>query len=449
MTLVSQTSVARVEPFRDDAGVETRIGGALAGAFFVGFLGWAAFAPLDAGAHAQGVVAVSGNRQAVQHREGGVITALRVKEGDRVAQGQVLIEVAAGELRATERALTSQVLSLKAQRARLIAERDGLAALAPPPEFAALPAEDRELADQALRLERMQFTAHRQAMASQRGVLAQRVGQLEQQIQGQGRQLDANSEQQRLVLEELDGMRSLEQRGYAPKTRVRALERSAAGLRGEDGALRADTARAREAIGETRMQMVSLERQSLEEVVDQLRRGEEQLNEVEPRLSAAREQLARAQVRAPVAGDVVGLSVFTVGGVVQPGQALMEIVPRGAPLVVEARVSPNDADGLRVGQPAEVRFPSFHQRDLPKITGRLTRLSADSFTDERTGVRYFRAEVAVPPAQLAALAERRGGDTGLKPGLPVQVVVALRKRTALQYLLEPLEQTMWRSFRET
>lgn len=432
---------------RDEPRREIWVGGAIASAFFILFLGWAAFVPLDAGAYAQGSVVVSGNRQAVQHRDGGVVSDLLVREGDRVRQGQVLLRIAATELLAQERALTSQVISLKAQRARLIAERDGTA-LIPPAEFATYSPEDRVIADEALRLQQLKLSAARQALSSERAVLQQRVGQLSQQINGYDRQFEANAEQQRLIGDELDGMRRLEAQGYAPKTRVRALERSAADLQGQSGALRAESARAREAIGEARMQMVALDRRAVDELVTQLQQTEAQLGDLAPRLQAAREQLARTEVRAPATGAVVGLTAHTVGGVVAPGQTLMEVVPTRADLVVEARVSPNDADDLRVGQETEVRFPAFHENDMPILKGRITKLSADSFTDQNTGISFFKAEVAVPETELARIRRVRGADQGLRPGLPVEVVVPLRKRTALDYLFEPLNQTFWRSFLE-
>ncbi len=432
----------------DDPGREMRIGGLIAVLFFVVFLGWAAFFPLDAGAYAQGVVTVSGNRQAVQHRDGGVVSALHVREGDQVTKGQILLEISADELRATERALTTQALTLLATRARLLAERDGRGAIIMPAEFAALSPADRAIADEAMKLERAQLAARRESLLTQQSVLNQRVSQLNQQISGFGRQIEANERQQELIGEELEGMRSLADRGYAPENRVRAIERSAAGLEGERGAYQANVARTRDQIGETRTQIVSLQRQQMEEVAQQLSETERLLGEVQPKLIAAREQLSRALVRSPATGEVVGLTVFTVGGVVRPGDKLMEVVPDEASLVLEANVAPQDADDLKIGQETEVRFPAFHERSLPLLNGRITKISADSFVDEKTGARYFRAEVVVPPSELAILEEVRGGQTGLKPGLPVEVVVPLKKRTALQYLIEPLGQRFWRSFRE-
>jgi HlyD family secretion protein len=432
----------------DDPKSELRIGGLIAFLFFVVFLGWAAFAPLDAGAYAHGVVTVAGNRQAVQHRDGGTVSALHVHEGDHVTKGQVLVEIDAAELRATERSLTTQTLNLLAARARLIAESRGASDFAPPPEFANLSAEDRPIAAEAMRLERGQLVARLSALTTQQTVLSARVSQLNQQIEGLGKQSTANRRQQELIGEETEGMRSLADRGYAPENRVRALERTAAGLEGDNGNLQANIARVRDQIGETRTQIVSLQRQQMEDIAKALSDTERMLGEAQPKLIAARDQLDRAMVRAPATGEVVGLSVFTVGGVVRPGDKLMDIVPTRANLVLEAMVNPEDADDLKIGQMTEVRFPAFHERNMPILKGRISKLSADSFTDEKSGQRFFRVEVTVPEAELAVIREVRGAQTGLRPGLPAEIVVPLKKRTALQYILEPLEQRFWKSFRE-
>jgi len=418
------------------------IGGGIIFAFFILFLGWAAFAPLDAGAFAQGQVAVSGNRQAVQHRDGGVVSALHVAEGDTVKQGQILLEVAGGEAAAVERGLTGQVLALMAQRSRLIAERDRLGSVPTPAEFASLPPEDRPLADEAMRLQRLQFGARSSGRSTERGVLQQRISQLEQQINGYERQIEANQEQRRLIEEELDGMRSLAAQGYAPLTRVRALERTAAALDGEQGSLRAQVARAREQVGETRLQMLAVGTGMNEDVAEQLRNIEVQLNELQPRLVSTRAQIARNQVRAPVSGQVVGLTAFTTGGVIQPGQTLMEIVPANASQIIVAQVSPSDVDNLQIGMDTEVKFPGLRKGHPPIPHGRVTRSAADSLPEGPNGPRYFRAEIVVPEAELnklGALART------IRPGSPVEVVVLLRKRTALTYLFEPLRQSLWRS----
>ena len=421
---------------------ELVVGGVIILLFFGLFLGWAAFAPLDAGAYAQGQVAVSGNRQAVQHREGGVVSALHVKEGDTVRRGQILLTLSSGELRATERGVAGQVFALLAQRARLVAERDGLRGIPVPPEFADLPPEDAVLAQESLRIQQLQFGARRVGRSTETGVLSQRIAQLNEQIQGYERQIAANIEQQRLIQEELAGMRSLAEKGYAPLTRVRALERTAAQLDGELGSLRAQIARSREAVGETRLQMSGVSSEMNEDVADQLRQIDVQLNELRPRMNELRSQIARSEVRAPASGQVVGLTIFTQGGVIQPGQTLMEIVPNDASQIIVAQISPNDVDNLRTDQTTEVRFPGLRERNPPTIHGRVTRISADSFTVEETGASYFRAEIVVPAGELSKLG--RSANT-LRPGAPVEVIILLRKRTALSYLLEPLTNNLWRS----
>jgi HlyD family secretion protein len=211
--------------------------------------------------------------------------------------------------------------------------------------------------------------------------------------------------------------------------------------------MRSEIARAGEGKGETRMQSVSIETNALEQVATELRDTQARLSDVLPKLIAVREQLQRARVRAPVSGQVVGLSVFTIGGVVAPGQTLMEIVPDRRALVIQAQVAPNDADDVYVGQEAQVRFVSVHDRTLPLLTGKVRTISADSFTDEKTGRSFFRAEIEVTPEQL----KRVGGTHGhgqLRPGLPVEVLLNVRKRTALQHILEPLTRNLWGSLRE-
>lgn len=421
---------------------ELMIGGGVIIVFFVLFLGWAALAPLDAGAFAPGQVEVSGNRQAVQHREGGVVSALRVAEGDRVRREQVLVELATGNLEATERGLAAQVLSLEAQRARMIAERDGLTVLARPAAFADLSPEDQVLAEEAFRTQQQQFSARRSSRTTEAGVLRQRIGQLREQQLGFERQIAANLEQQRLLGEELDGMRSLAARGYAPENRVRALERTAAALDGELGSLRAQVARTAEQIGETELQISGVSTRLGEEVADQLKLAEVQINELTPRWLDVRQQIERGQIRSPVDGQVVGLTAFTVGGVIQPGQTLMEVVPESAAQVIVARISPEDIDNVRVGLRTEVRFPSLRDRQPPLVFGEVTRISADTFEDERSGQRHYRAQIVVPPEELERLG--RAADD-IRAGMPVEVVVLLRQRSALTYLIEPLTRSLWRS----
>jgi HlyD family secretion protein len=426
---------------------EIRLGAIVAGLFFIVFLGWAAFVPLDAGVHANGSIAVAGNRQSVQHRDGGVITAIHVREGQHVKAGEVLIELSAPELRASERALTSDYLTLIAQRARLIAERGGARDFAVPAEFATLSDEDRELARQALDQQRAEMHARAASDSAQRSVLGQRAGQLAQQQSGYVQRRQSLIRQQKLIADELAGLMAIASKGYASMNRVRALQRAQADLEGQEAAMTAEYARAGEGIGETRMQSLSITRTRLEQIEADLKDTQSKLSEVLPKLVATREQLQHSLVRSPATGQVVGLSVFTVGGVVKPGETLMNVVPDGRELVLQVNVQPGDADDVYIGQTAQVRFLGVHNRSLPLFTGKVRTMSADSFTDEKSGRTYFRAEIVVPESELNQVRSVLGQGE-LRPGLPVETVLTVRKRTALQYLLEPLTGAVWRSGHE-
>lgn len=426
---------------------ELRLGAIIAFAFFVLFLGWAAFVPLDAGVNAVGQIAVSGNRQTVQHKDGGVVNAINVREGQHVTAGQVLIELSAPELKAAERALTSDYLTLLAQRARLLAERAGQRDFAAPAEFATLSPADREIANQVLALQRSEMRARSGAVSAQQSVLGQRAQQLVQQQGGYVKQRQALQEQQRLIGEELAGLRSVAEKGFASMNRVRALERAQADLQGQEAQMTAEYARAGEGIGEAKMQSLSVSRDRLEQVESDLKDTQSKISEVLPKLVATREQLEHSQVRAPATGQVVGLQVFTVGGVVGPGQKLMDIVPDGKELVIQAQLKPTDADDAYPGQKAQVRFLSVHNRSLPLFTGTVKTVSADSFTDEKTGHTYFRTEIVVPEAELNRVRSVLGQGE-LRPGLPVEAVLKVRSRTALQYLIDPLTGALWRSGHE-
>jgi len=401
-----------------------------------------------AGAYARGVVAVAGNRQAVQHREGGSIAALYVKEGDKVVRGQPLVTISDGGIEASERGLTREQLMLLAERARLEAERGRSTTIVPPPEFAALAAGDQAIAAAALQAQQSLLLARRTSLAQQEQVLQQQGMQSEARIGGYAAQLRGNQEQQRLVSDELVGMRTLAEKGFASINRIRALERTEAALGGDAGSLTARMAESREAIGQSRMQALALEANLIEEIDQRLREVATRLNEVQPQTAAARERLSGTVVRAPAPGRVVGMSVFTVGGVIQPGQMLMEIVPDNQELVVQARLSPDDADDVEPGMVTEVRFPTLRDANLPVVEGRLTTISADTLTEERSGTTYFSAEVRVGGDQLKRVAAARPGRPPIQSGVPVEVLVKLQKRTVLDYLIEPLTRSLWRSGRE-
>jgi HlyD family secretion protein len=418
------------------------------GVFLLVFVGWGLFARLDSGVYAPGTVVVYGNRQSVQHKDGGIVAELDVHEGDRVQAGQVLLRLSADELQASEKATADQVHQFEALQARLLAEMNGRAAIDAPAGFADLTGRDRQSADNAMLVQRREFSSRAADLGTQKAVLRQRENQLTEQIEGYRHQVASNLQQQALIQQEMDSLKDLLQRGLVPMARMRSLQREAAQLSGSFGEYNADIAKTQQQIGETRLQENELDRQRITETSKDYGDVQMQLSVAEPKLIAIRQQLERSTVRAPATGRVVGLSIFTVGGVVAPGQRLMDIVPEGEPLVIDAKIRPNDAEDLKVGQTTEIRIPAFHDRRMPMITGTISKISADSLVDEKTGAAYYAVEVTVPPAQLGLIRNVRGADAGLRPGLPIDVVVPLRHRTALDYLIEPLRNLLWKSFRE-
>lgn len=435
------------DPQADDPNREIRFGMVFAALFFVLFLGWAAFARLDAAAHAGGRLVVSGQRQTVQHREGGVIAEILVKEGARVKRGQILIRLAGADVRAQERALSGQAIGLLAQRARLYAEQGGRRSITAPPEFADLAPEDRPAAMDALRIQQGQLRTRAAVLSAQRGAFGERSNQANSQGQGYSRQITSLDEQLRLIEDELTGMREAATKGFVSQNRIRALERAKADLQGQRGQYTATIAQTQGQASESRLQALEARSSYFERVATELREVEAALSEVLPKLSAARDQLARTEIRSPASGTVVGLSVFTPGGVIEPGAKVMDVVPDQLPLRVEARISSADGDDVRAGQTAFVRFDTLHERALPALEGKVTRMSADAFTDERTGESFYTAEIDVRLSELKKIEALRGSDA-LRAGIPVSVTVPVRKRTALQYAIEPLTSSIRRSFHE-
>ena len=432
----------------DDSRRDIRLGIIVAGLFFVLFLGWAAFAPLDAAAYANGQLVVSGQRQSVQHRDGGVVAAINVAEGRRVNKGDLLLELAGAEVRAQERALATQMINYQAQRARLQAELSGAGSIAWPAEFSTATGPRRAEIDEAIRVQSNEFRARRSSLSAQSNVLGQQSAQAIQSATGYQSKMVSSAEQERLIQAEIDALRPAAEKGFVSQSRMRALERAKADIQGQRGQFQANVAEARSSASGGRLRQIEAQQTYRERASAELREVEFALGEVLPKYRAARDQLERLRIRAPVSGQVIGLSIFTVGGVIAPGQTLMDIVPEKADLVVAAKVGIGDADDIRVGQQAQVKFLGLHERAMPIIMGQVTRLSADSLVDEKSGEAFYTAEVRVPADQMQQIKQIRGRNFEFRAGAPVAVLVPLRKRTALQYALEPLADTMWTAFRE-
>ena len=426
---------------------DIRVGIILLILFFVVFLGWAALAPLDAAAIAPGRLVVVGQRQLVQHPTGGVVADIFVREGAKVQLGDVLIRLSAAETRGQERALAGQAISLLAQRARLQAEQEGRSTITPPPEFYGLTGQDRVDADRALLIQASQIRTRSAVLSSQQRVLGAQASQATSQGRGYTQRAGSIEEQIRLLDEELSSLKEVAAQGFVSLSRVRALERAKADLQGQLAQDRATAAASSSQVGQSRLEILQATSTYQERVASELRDINNSLADVLPKWEAARDQLNRTEIRAPATGTVVGLTVFTPGGVISAGEKLMAIVPDKMPLTIEARVSPNDADDLHAGQRAFVRFYTLHDRSLPAMEGTVTRVSADVFTDDRTGESYYTASVEVPLSELREI-EALHGQGAIKAGMPVSIEIPLRKRTALQYAFEPLASAIEHAFKE-
>jgi HlyD family secretion protein/epimerase transport system membrane fusion protein len=302
---------------------------------------------------------------------------------------------------------------------------------------------NRELVDEIIEGQRRLFAARRAALDGEVSILEQRISQLDDQIAGMSAQHAAYGTQLELIQAELKDLQGLFERGHATRTRVLALQREEARLLGERGEIAANIARTRGEIGETRLQIIQRQKAFSEAVVTELRDVQTQLVDLQERVIASRDNLARLDVRAPVGGTVVELSVHTEGGVIRPGDTIMEIVPADDRLIVQASVRPIDIDQVLVGLPATVIFSSFKPRETPSLRGEVIYVSADILTDERTGQLYYAVRVAVSDDEVARLDGKR-----LQPGMPAEVMIRTGERTALAYLTQPIRDSINRAWRE-
>ena len=419
----------------------TRIGLWALAIAFGGFLLWAALAPLDEGVPAHGSVAIDTKRKAVQHLSGGIVQEVLVREGDEVTQGQLLIRLDSAVARANFEAVRQRYLGLRAMQGRLEAEQRAAAHIIFHTDL--VQAASDPLIAQQMRNQEQLFTTRRSLLRSD-------LQSIEENIQGQEGLLksyaditQSRTSQLRLINEELSNLRGLVKEGYAPRNRQLEMERMVADVNAGLADLQGNTERARRAIGELRQRALSRQQEYRKEVETQLADVSREVLSDNEKLHAVRDDLGRTEIKAPAAGQVVGLAVQTVGGVVQPGQKLMDIVPGDAPLLLETRVEPHLIDRVRTGMPVDVRFSSFAHSPQLVVEGQLVSISGDLLTEPQTNVSYYLARVQVTPEGLKALGKRQ-----LQPGMPVEVIFKTGERSLLTYLLHPLTKRMAASMKE-
>ncbi|PHQ82188.1 MAG: RTX toxin [Thalassobium sp.] len=406
-----------------------------------GFGTWAVMAQITGAVIASGQIEVDQNRQVIQHPDGGIVASILVGEGDLVAVGDLLIQLDAVDLRSELAVVEGQLFEIVARRARFEAERDLADELVFDPLLIEAGDETLALRDGQTRL----FEARRESVAQEKEQLARRSGQIASQIDGIRAQEEALTAQLALIEQELASQQSLLDRGLAQASRVLALQREEASLRGRAGELVAGIAQAEGRITEIEIELLKLDAQRREEAITRLR--DLQYNELElrERRRTLRNQLDRLDIRAPVSGVVYGMRVFAERSVVRAADPLLYLVPQDRPLVIAAQIALTDIDQISLQQEVALRFSAFDQRETPELFGRVSLISPDAFQDENTGQSYYRAEIVLGEGEISRLPD----GFVLIPGMPVDAFIRTAERTPLAYLVKPLADYFARAFRES
>lgn len=432
----------RLRPAPADTGRAIRVGLWALGVGFGGFLLWAALAPLDEGVPSQGLVSIDTKRKAVQHLSGGIVGEVLVREGQEVRAGQVLLRLDGAAARASHESVRQRYLGLRAMQGRLLAEQGGLASISFHADLKAAQSDP---------LIAQQMATQEQLFQSRKAALRADLQAIEENLQGQqallrayGAMLDHRRSQLGLVSQELAGTRDLVKDGYAPRNRQLELERMVADSSAVMAELQGNSTRAERATAELRQRAIARQQEYRKEVQSQLADVTREAESDAEKLVSVRADLERVDIRSPADGQVMGLVVQTVGGVVAPGQKLMDVVPRAPSLLLEVRVAPQWIDKVRAGLPADIRFAAFAHAPQLTVEGRVVSVSADLLTDpQNPQMAYYLARVSVTPEGM----KRLGGHQMLA-GMPAEVVIKTGERTLLTYLLHPLTRRVAAALKE-
>ena len=403
--------------------------------------GWAGTTALSGALIASGKVVVDSNVKKVQHPTGGVVGELRVRDGSRVKSGDVVMRLDETITRANLAIITKSLDELWARKARLASERDGRDAVVFPGSLFNR-RDDHEVA-QIIEGERKLFDLRQTARSGQKAQLRQQIEQLREEIVGMTGQQNAKKKETEFITRELEGVRDLYKRNLVQLTRLTQLEREAARIEGEQSQLVASVAQTKGKIAEIELKIIQIDQDLSSEVAKEMREIDGKIGEFVERKVTAEDQLQRVDIRAPQAGTVFQLSVHTVGGVIQPGETIMLIVPDADSLTVEAKVNPQDIEQVQLHQKALLRFSAFNAATTPQIDGMVSMISADITSEERTGQSYYTVRISIPPEELVRL-----GNVKLVPGMPVECFIQTGERTVISYLLKPLRDQLMRTFRE-
>lgn len=434
---------ARIEPvgLQEIVRMPARYGMALAYLFMVGGIVWSALAPMAEGATATGIVSPDGSRRTVQHLEGGIIKELQVRDGDLVRAGDRLVVLQSTQAAALYDLYLEQARTLEATQARLSAEQEDKGEINFPPD---LLASTDERARKIIAGQTLLFNQRRSSLEAQLQILDVRKRQFEEQLSGLRAQVVSVDAQLALTEQEHSVKKSLVDKALLARSETLKLERSKAALDGDRGSFIGQIAEVEQKIGELDTQSMSLKATQSADIADQLEKARAGYIDAAERLNASKDVLDRTVITAPVTGKIANLKFKTSGGVIGPGQAILDIVPTNEELLIDARVSPSDIDVVAAGLQATVHLTAYSSRGMPRVTGTVKSVSADRVTDETTGQSYYLARVEVPQSELEALDE----GVVMMPGMPAEVLIVTGKRTVLAYLMEPFMAAFRRGLRE-
>lgn len=402
---------------------------------------WAAFASLASGVVAQGIVMAEGNRSTVQHLQGGIVKEILVEEGDSVTVGQVLLRLDDVQIRAKLGSLQAEYDASRGREARFLAEQTGQPNIVFPDDL--LDRMDTQRVNEIVAGEAKLFEERRAALDASIQMISQRRSLYERHISGSEAQIESRKIQLAIIKDELVGLEQLFANGYVAKTRLLKLKREVAQLEGDVGQKESEVAQANIKIIEVQVEENQTRADFRKEVTTSLREVRGQLNDLEEQILAAKDTLQRLDIRAPRNGTVLDLQFHAKNAVIMPGSPVLDIVPIGDALIIDAKINPTDIDNVIAGAQAEVRFPAFRQRTTPSVFGTVTTVSADTLVDPGTNSAYYTARVVVDEVE-----RRLMGDRALVPGMPADVTVQSGERTLIEYLIEPLSDVLARSFKE-
>ncbi len=409
-----------------------------------GFGTWSVVANISGAVIAPGQIEVAQNRQVVQHPDGGVISEILVQDGDLVETGDILLRLDANNLTSELVVVEGQLFEILARRGRLEAERDSSDEVSYDPELIAAAKADSASAEKLMQGQKRLFIARLDSLEQEVSQMQKRRAQIADQIVGITAQQTALVTQLELITQELVNQQTLLDRGLAQVSRVLSLQREEARLRGTMGELAASKAQAEGKITEIEIEVLKFGTKRREEAISRLRDLQFRELELQEQRRALTEKLSRLDIRAPLSGIVYAMQFFAPRSVIRPADPVLYLVPQDRALVIASKVQPNNIDQIFIGQEVTLRFPAFDSRTTPELKGRVMKISADAFTDERTQASFYRSEIALVEGELAKLPK----DATLIPGMPVQAFIRTNDRTPLAYLIKPLSDYFAKAFRE-